>query len=164
MNNQTTNGRLDLLNYQGGTPLFLQDMVPNRDKSNYYNTIKYTLQNTQLSNLFFSIKNMTIIENAIKRGVYEMSDNIYVIDKQDPDNLNIVMRAMYLQFAVHQPTEITKQIEVLNKKVIDYCVPRIFSELKSYSFYKQDVSNLPTPIDRPSYYHKDNTLELKHFF
>jgi hypothetical protein len=162
--NNPTNGRLDLLNYKGGTPLFLQDMVPNRDKSDYYNTIKYTLQNTQLSNLFFSVKNMTIIENAIKKGVYEMSNGVYVIDKQDPDNLNIIMRAIYFQFAVHQPTEITKQIEVLNKKVIDYSVPVIFSELKAYDFYKQDVSNLPVPIDRPNYYHKDNTLELKHFF
>jgi hypothetical protein len=164
MNNQITNGRLDLLNYQGGTPLFLQDMVPNRDKSNYYNTIKYTLQNTQLSNLFFSIKNTEIIENGIKKGVYEISNGNYVIDKQDPDNLNIIMRAIYFQYAIHQPTEITKQIEVLNKKVIDYSVPIIFSELKSYDFYKRDVSNLPIPMERPSYYHKDNTLELKNFF
>ena len=45
------NGRIDLIN---GTALFLQDQNKINDKSNYFNTIQYTIEPSKLSVTFLS--------------------------------------------------------------------------------------------------------------
>jgi hypothetical protein len=159
-----SNGRADLLSYQGGTPLFLKDKILPNSKTNYTNALKHTLQNNELSTLFFSSKNVQIIENAIKAGVYKMSNQSHVIDTQDRDQLMVIMRSTFLQYSLNQPDQLTKQIEVLNSRVISYCVPRIYSEILSYIQYKKDISTLAVPLANPAYYHKDTTVEFKRFF
>ena len=159
-----SNGRVDLLSYQGGTPLFLKDKILPNSKTNYMNALKHTLQNNELSTLFFSSKNVEIIENAIKAGVYKMSNQTHVIDTQDRDQLMVIMRSTFLQYSLNQPDQLTKQIEVLNSRVISYCVPRIYSEILSYIQYKKDISTLAVPLANPAYYHKDTTVEFKRFF
>ena len=159
-----SNGRIDLLSYQGGTPLFLKDKILPKSKIQPFNALQHTLQNNQLSVLFFSTKNIQIIENAIKAGVYQMSNKIHVIDTQNRDELYVIMRATFLHYSVNQPDEITKQIEVLNSRVISYCVPKIYGEIQGYLQYKKDISTLVVPLANPAYYHKDTTVELKHFF
>lgn len=156
-------GRIDLLT-AGGTPLFLQDKIHNNEKTTYANTMKYTQQNTTLSMLFFSQANMKIIENAIKVGVYQVSNKKHIIDTQDRDTLYVIMRAIYLQYSLNQPDNITQQIEDLNERVVLYSVPRIYGEIQGYIQYKHDASTLVVPMENPSYYHIDKTLELKTFF
>jgi hypothetical protein len=159
-----SNGRIDLLSYQGGTPLFLKDKILPKSKTHYFNAMKHTFQNTELSVLFFSSKNINIIENAIKAGVYEMSNNIHIIDTQDRDQLYVIMRAIFLQYTLNQPDNLTRQIEVLNSRVVSYCVPRIYGEIQSYIQYKKDISTLVVPLANPAYYHKDTSVEFKRFF
>lgn len=159
-----SNGRVDLLSYQGGTPFFLKDKILPKSKTNHMNILKHTLQNNELSALFFSSKNIQIIENAIKAGVYAMSNNSHVIDTQDRDQLIVIMRATFLQYSINQPDNLTRQIEVLNSRVIAYCVPRIYGEILSYIQYKKDISTLVVPLPNPAYYHKDTTVEFKRFF
>jgi hypothetical protein len=159
-----SNGRVDLLSYTGGTPLFLKDKILPNSKTNYMNALKHTLQNNELSTLFFSSKNVQIIENAIKAGVYKMSDNTHVIDNQDRDQLVVIMRGIFLQYSLNQPDRLTQQIESLNSRVITYCVPRIYGEIISYIQYKKDISTLVVPLANPAYYHKDTTVEFKRFF
>lgn len=159
-----SNGRVDLLSYKGGTPLFLKDKILPNSKTNYMNALKHTLQNNQLSALFFSSKNVQIIENAIKAGVYKMSNNAHVIDNQDRDQLIVIMRGIFLQYSLNQPDHLTEQIESLNSRVISYSVPRIYGEIISYIQYKKDISTLVVPLANPAYYHKDTTVEFKRFF
>ena len=159
-----SNGRIDLLDYQGGTPLFLKDKIMPKSKTHYFNAMKHTLENSELSLLFFSSKNIDIIENAIKAGVYEMSNNVHVIDTQDRDQLYVIMRSTFLQYSLDQPENLTRQIEVLNSRVVAYCVPRIYGEIQSYLHYKKDISTLAVPMANPAYYHKDTSLEFKRFF
>ncbi len=159
-----TNGRLNLLHYEGGTPLFLKDKIIPQSNKNTAQSIQNILQNTQLSVLFFSVKNIECIEDAIKMGVYEMSRRTHIIDTQDRDQLYIIMRATFLQYGLHQPENITRQIEVLNSRIVAYCVPKIYNEIQTYLRYKRDISTLVVPMDNPAYYHKDNSLEFKHFF
>lgn len=159
-----SNGRIDILSYQGGTPLFLKDKIMPKSKTHYFNAMKHTLQNTELTVLFFSSKNINIIENAIKAGVYKMSNNTHVIDTQDRDQLYVIMRALFLQHSLNQPDNLTRQIEVLNSRVVAYCVPRIYGEIKSYIQYKKDISTLVVPLANPAYYHKDTSVEFKRFF
>jgi hypothetical protein len=74
------------------------------------------------------------------------------------------MRAVYLQNSLNLPDNVTKQIEDLNRIVIQYCVPRIFSEVKGYIKYKEDASTLPVPMDKPMSVYVDKSVELKRFF
>lgn len=159
-----SNGRINLGDYQGGTPLFLKDKIMPKSKTHYFNAMKHTLENTELSLLFFSSKNINIIENAIKAGVYEMSNKTHVIDTQDRDQLYVIMRATFLQYSVNNPENLTRQIEVLNSRIVAYCVPRIYGEIQSYLHYKKDISTLVVPLENPAYYHKDTTVEFKRFF
>ena len=153
-------GRVD---FKGGTPLFLQDKIV-KDNRTMYDNLKYSQQNTVVSNLFFSTKNAMIIQNAIRSGVYNISNEKYIIDNQDVDTLNIIMRAIYLQNSVNLPDNVTKQIEDLNKIVIQYCVPRVYGEVQGYMRYKEDASTLVVPLDNPISVYTDKTLELKNFF
>jgi hypothetical protein len=53
-----------------------------------------------MSRAFFGPENMKIIQNAIRRDVYDRSkENQWVIDEQSADELQIVMRSLYLQYA-----------------------------------------------------------------
>ena len=154
-------GRIDFK--ENGTPFFLQDKIV-QDNRTMYDNLKYTQQNTAVSNFFFSVKNVQIIQNALRAGVYHMSNQKYIIDEQNKDVINIIMRAMFLQHSINQPTNLTKQIVDLNKIVIDYCVPKIYSEVEGYILYKKDASTLAVPLDKPISEYTDKTLELHKFF
>ena len=134
------------------------------DKRTMYDNLKYTQQNTALSNLYFSSKNMTIVQNAIRANVYKMSNEKYIIDEQNVDILNIIMRSIYLQNSLNQPDNLTKQIEDLNSLVINYCVPRVYSEVQGYIQYKKDASTLAVPLSNPISVYTNKTLELNKFF
>ena len=162
---QVANGRLNLLN-NSGTALFLQDKIRVDDKTNYTNytdCMKYTLENTKLSDTFFSYENRSIIQNAIKAEIYQLSNQKYIIDNQDPDQLFIIMKGIYLQNTNNLDTDIKEQIQILNTLVIKYAVPRIYTELMTYLKYKVDASTLAVPLDNPAYYHKDTTVEMNRF-
>jgi hypothetical protein len=155
------NGRINFK--EGGTPLFLQDKML-IDTRTVYDNLKYTQQNTALSNLYFSSKNMIIVQNAIRANVYKMSNKKYIIDDQNIDVLNIIMRSIYLQNSLNQPDNLTKQIEDLNKMVVDYCVPKVYSEVEGYLKYKKDASTLAMPLPNPIAVYTPKTLELNKFF
>jgi hypothetical protein len=156
------NGRINLM--ESGTPLFLQDKNKIDDKTNFYNTIKYSLEPCLLSKAFLSYENRIIIQNGIKAGVYNLSNKKYIIDKQDDDVLNSIMSEIYLKYALNHSDNITKQIEDLNKIVINYCVPKVFGEVKGYMQYKFDASTLVVPIIRPVSTYNSKELVLNNFF
>jgi hypothetical protein len=157
------NGRIDFEVVENGTPIFLQDKIVNSNKTNYDN-LKFTQQNSPLAYLFFSNKNAQIIQNGLRAGVYNMSEKKYIIDEQNTDHLNIIMRAIFLQNSKNQPDNLTQQIEELNQLVIDYCVPKLYSEVQGYINYKRDASSLAVPFDNPISEYTDKTLELQKFF
>jgi len=161
-NKNEKNGRIDLMT--SGTPLFLQDQIKLDDKTNYYNTIKYSLEPSLLSKTFLSYENRIIIQNGIKAGVYKLSNNQYIIDKQDDDVLNSIMTGIYLQYGLNQCDNIKKQVEDLNKIVIEYCVPKVFGEIKGYMQYKFDASNLVVPLMNPVSTYNSKELVLNNFF
>jgi hypothetical protein len=157
------NGRIDFKTIENGTPTFLQDKI-SKDTRSMYDNLKFTQQNTPLSNLFFSKRNAQIIQNGLRAGVYNSSEKKYLIDEQNADALNVIMRAIFLQNSKNQPDNLTQQIEELNKIVIDFCVPKLVGEVKGYIKYKEDASTLAVPFDNPIYEYTDKTLELKKFF
>jgi len=158
------NGRISLDPKENGTPFFIQDMIPKNEKTNYSNATQYMFTPTLLSETYFSLENIEIIQNAIRAKIFEKTNKKYIIDKQDYDQLKIIMRSIFLQNSVHKNNNIKEQIMALNDIVIDYCVPQVYSELLAYVKYKEDISTLAVPIDHPIHLSVDKTVELNRFF
>lgn len=105
---------------------------------------------TALSDAFFTRKNADVIQQEIRKEVYRMSGpKKYVIDNQDVDELKMIMRAMYLQYAKNNPFNIEGQINELNQLVVKWSAPRIMSEIEQYNYYLNDISHLPVPLTQP---------------
>jgi hypothetical protein len=100
-----------------------------------------------LNQTFFSPANFQILQNKIRREVYEQTGK--VIDPQSSDDLFMVMRAIYLSYGRNLPTGIREQIEELNKYVTDWCVPKIAAEVGMYQQYLQDIDAMPVPLSHP---------------
>ena len=68
------------------------------------------------------------------------------------------------KLSLNDSNNITRQVEGLNKLVLNYCVPQIIGEAEGYIKYKNDVSTLAMPMQRPTSTYASNTLELKPWF
>jgi hypothetical protein len=107
-------------------------------------------EHSPLSDAFFSKQNIEVIQNNIRRDVYNKSHpKGYVIDDQSVDELKIIMRAMYYQYARNMPTNIAGQVKELNDRVSSWSVPHILSAVDHYVYYLKDIETLPTPMARP---------------
>lgn len=155
-------GRVNIME-PGGTPLFLQENVKIDDKTSYYNSTKYMLQPNELTNTYFNSENIDLVHRTIKKKVYEMTKNKYVIDNQDITTLKTIMRSVFLQYSQLNTYNVKEDIKKLNTIVINYCSNNIVNEIESYLKYKRDVSTIAMPIEHPVYLHNDNTLEFKRF-
>lgn len=111
--------------------------------------IRGNLQATPLNTAYFSPANVQIVQNKIRRDVYDRSRGEFLIGPQSVDQLMIVMRAMYLQYGRNNPTGIHEQIDELNQIVADWSVPKILAECSMHKTYLNDIQNLPVPMERP---------------
>ena len=159
------NGRVNILNNTPNSVFNLYDKIPvEQNITSYRNALTGNLEDNMLSKVFFSKGNIIILQNKIMQGVFNSSKGRFKIGYQDEDTLKIIMRSTYLQNAANNSQNITEQVEALNQIVTDYCVPQICSEAQAYINYKNDVSNLAVPIQRPVSTYSNNILELKKFF
>lgn len=161
--NCQSNGRVDILGPIG--PQFnFADKIPIRECVSYHDALTGTWVDTPLSVLFFSQENIQILQNAIKKGVYDRSNKQFVIGEQNCDELKIIMRSTYLQNCENLPYNITEQISALNSIVLEYAIKQIYTEAVSYLKYKHDASTMYTVPNHPmNSSSKGNTLELKPF-
>jgi hypothetical protein len=104
---------------------------------------------TPLNQAYFSPANVQIVQNKIRKEVYDRSRGDFLVDEQSVDELLIVMRAMYLQYGKNQPTNIPGQIADLNQLVADWCVPKIIAECSMHKTYLKDIQTLPVPLAHP---------------
>jgi len=160
------NGRIDILGPNIEQQFAMYDKIPNSSKcTSFHDAMIGNWENTALSDAFFSTGNMEIVQNALRNGVYAMSNGAYLIGPQDCDNLKMIMRSVFLQSAMNLATDIPGQIASLNKVVVDMFVPKLYNEARAYLQYKRDASTMYKPIDRPIYSaENDKTLELQPWF
>ena len=93
-----------------------------------------------------------------------MSNNEFLIGPQNIDNLKIIMRSIYLQYAEYEEKNITGQIKRLNDLVLGYAVPTVYKEAIGYKNYVRDQSSIAMPMDLPKNNDRDyKTLEIKQF-
>jgi len=148
MYNQFKNGRVTL----DSDNIKDMKMIDHSDErmNNFQVEALYGIQETsQLNQLFFSKKNMDNIQNMIRYNVYLKSENKFIIDKQSDIELEIIMRAIYLQYSPNLQTQITEQIRYLNKLVCDWSVEQIIPEVQQYIGYMKEIEYMPVPIDLP---------------
>jgi hypothetical protein len=160
------NGRVNIANKdaQPQWPLFQQN---NNGVKNYKEEALRGIQSdSTLSQVFFSKQNIDLIQNQIRYNVWIKSNKKHIIGRQSDTELEIVMRSIYLQYSKNLQYNIKEQIEELNSMILKYCIPNILSEVEQYLSYKQNVSSLPQPMERPQSLSSagSKTLELKNFF
>ena len=162
------NGRVNIIENPDPTATFrMQERIALKNKSTSYGSALAgnDWEDNILARVFFSAENVQILQNGMRAGVYKMSKNKIVIPPQNSDQLKIVMRSMYLQYAEHLPDNITLQVERLNKLVWDYVVPTVYNEAVGYVKYMQDQSSLVMPMDLPVHHDREyKQLELKPWF
>ena len=159
------NGRVDILQPNTNTLFSMFDKIPANDCVSYKDAMQGNWTDSPLSIAFFSKQNIQIIQNGLRAGVYKMSNNRFVIGQQSCDNLKMIMRSIFLQHSANMPDNIPEQINGLNNLVLEYSIPKLFSEATAYLKYKHDASTLVVPLSRPVLaYSNDKTLELKPWF
>jgi hypothetical protein len=131
-------------------PLFLGEKGSKVVQNNFQEEMLYGIQETsQLNQLFFSRKNLDLIQDMMRYRVYMKSNKKYIIGKQSNTEIQIVMRSIYLQQSTNLPTNIKEQIIYLNNLVVDWCVEKIIPEVEQHIGYIRDISYYPNPIDLP---------------
>ena len=163
------NGRINLMELPDKNIQFqMAEKIALKNKSTEYrDSLAGILEDNLLSRVFFSSGNVQILQNGLRAGVYRMSgERKLVIAPQNVDNLKIIMRSIYLQYAEHrEDITVTKQVEDLNKIVLDYIIPTVYNETIGYLKYIQDQSTLVQPLELPKMVDKDyKPLEWKRWF
>ena len=163
--NINSNGRVNIEGPNINLKFAMMDKIPVNECSSFREALTGNLEDSPLSLAFFSSKNIQIIQNAIRAGIYRKSDGNYLISPQDCDIIKTIMRSMYLQGSVNLLYNYTEQIIGLNTLVINYAVNQIYGEIDGYMKYKRDASNMYSIIPYPTMTTtKAKTLELKKWF
>jgi hypothetical protein len=151
------NGRVNLMEEPDPSIQFrlLEKVAVKNKATEYRGAVAGEWEDSVLSKVFFSAGNMQIIQNGIRAGVYEKSGKQFTVMPQNPDTLKIIMRSIYMQYAEHIETGITAQVERMNRLVLEYAVPNVYSEAVGYIKYREDISTLAVPFDHPTKIDRD---------
>tara|TARA_B100000513_G_C11897952_1_gene184527 strand:- start:1275 stop:1820 length:546 start_codon:yes stop_codon:yes gene_type:complete len=165
INSKQYNGRVNISEPSPDAQFKMQERIAIKNKSTEYrNPVKNIFEDNILSKLYFSQENIQILQNGLRAGVYKMSNNEFMIGPQNIDNLKIIMRSIYLQYAEHYPNNITDQICRLNDLVLGYAVPAVYKEAIGYKNYVRDQSTIAMPMELPKQNDRDyKQNEFKQF-
>jgi len=160
------NGRVNIIEPDNPMIQFkMQERIALKNKSSSYSeALAGNYEYNVLGQVYFSNNNIQIIQNGLRAGVYHKSNKQFLIPPQNINNLKIIMRSIYLQYAQHLENNITQQVECLNELVLDYCIPVVYKEAVGYLKYTQDQSSLVVPMERPLNHDRAyKQLELKQY-
>jgi hypothetical protein len=121
---------------------------------------------TPLNAVFFSQDNIDRIQQGVHDQVMLMSGNKYNIDRQNEDDVKIVMRSYYLTYAKNNPKMVADELEDLNRRSIGHISAKVYSEVDFHMFYRNDIEKFAPPIANPTNVHVygSRVNELKSFF
>lgn len=163
-NYPTTNGRIDIISPTLNNQFELSDKIPVHTTAAFRDAMTGNWMNTPLSLAYFSSENIIILQNNIRKGVFDKSNGEFVIGLQDEDELKIIMRSVFLQNSLNLETNIREQIRDLNALVESYAIEQVYKEAISYLKYKRDASNMYALLALPSNSStRGKALELQRF-
>tara|TARA_B100001094_G_C18180378_1_gene800561 strand:+ start:1546 stop:2049 length:504 start_codon:yes stop_codon:yes gene_type:complete len=119
-------------------------------------SLKGIIQETPMSNVFFSDLNVKAIQWTIRYKVFEEKNK--KISYQSENELFVIMRSIYLQYAnsVVNSKDMLTNLKKLNKMVIDYTVKNVKDQIDQYDNYITKISSAPIPLAHPQYENKNN--------
>lgn len=127
------------------------------DEQNYYQVqnrnlkdvgIKGNFEKNCVNDLFFSQTNIDALQTGMKNLVATKTNGKYIIGNQSENELMIIMRGLYLEYGQNLLTNVVEQVRDLNKKVLEFSVPRILVDLEQYDQYVKDASQVHIPMER----------------
>ncbi len=113
----------------------------NKIISNSNSTTKYY---NKLKKNFLSEKNIKSIQKQIINEVFKRTNGFYLIEAQDKNDLIIVIKSIFSQFS-----DTVRDVQMLNKIVVDEVVPGIINEVRSYVGYLDDINGQRYLMDLP---------------
>lgn len=124
-----------------------------------------TLTSSAVSDLYFSDANVSAVQEGLRYRVYVETDGRHVIGRQSDTELRVIMRSIYLTYSRNLPGGVVDQVRELNRRVLEWAVPEVLSNLKQHLTYLRDASTLPMPLERGELMTAKGgrTLELKRF-
>ena len=137
--------------------------------NNIYDTSKSCTDNDNYTDLmteaFFSVENMDIIQNMLIKNVFYKSNETLRINKIKQETLIQVMNSIWTNHCRFLPYNYKEQIRELNHKVSDYIVPLLLNEYKFYQNYLRDSNRTELPqLDRPIMIVKERKQQLPSFY
>ena len=130
-----------------------------RDPIMFHNTsesaLKGIVEESYLSKIFFSKENTDNIQKILRYEIYQKKGK--VIEYQSSNEINVIMRSIFLQLADSTiKDEIVQQVQYLNKQVVDFAKEKIIVSLEQHDGYIDKLHTLPEPMEFPSYVNKQN--------
>ncbi len=114
-----------------------------RKKQPTCNISNSRMENTIITDNFFSSKNVDYIQYKIKDEIFIQSGGKYNIGRQSDTELNIIMNSIYLQNLpnlLNTSDYVEQQVDFLNRLVIKECLRIIIPAVKQYEGYRKDIS------------------------
>lgn len=107
-------------------------------------------EDTILSYLFFSKRNIENLMIKIRKAVYYNTEEKIIIPDQNIKDLFIVMRTIYLKYAIHSSKDLVKQIDDLNERVMYEIMTDVIENAKfSYKFKNTNFEEfIPIPLPK----------------
>ena len=122
--------------------------------------IKNKYDKSIISHIFFNKKNIQIIHQQIIQNIFKISKGKYLIEKQNEDDVLIVMKNIFSKYQYHETKNIKNQIKKLNNLVIEEVTPYIISEINYYYGYLDMILGEKQMLDRPKNVSKAGTKIL----
>lgn len=111
-----------------------------------------------LSQIFFSDKNLEIINRQTVLTVFKKTQGKIRIPFQSRDDLQVVMRWVYANYARNLPFKIKEQIIWLNNEVVKQITPNLITAANQYLDYLRDIEKPREPLPPPINASRDRTL------
>jgi hypothetical protein len=104
---------------------------------------------SDLPNGFFSDENIKLINNKLILEVYKKTNGDYKIRAQSSEQLLIVMRYIFHEYARHLPYDIKGQISELNCRVVSEILPNVITNAQQHIGYLRDIEKIRDPLPLP---------------
>ncbi len=112
--------------------------------------LKSMMENTPVSIIFFSDKNIDRIQKQIKIEINKyFKGKMKLLVDQDKLDLIQVMRYIYFEYGKNLPFNYAQQVKELNIRTIKYIIPDMITNIKQQYDYIRDINSPMKTLDRP---------------
>lgn len=102
----------------------------------------------ELSRVYFGAPNVAQLNSLIGQEVARQAG--FQIDTQDQDALKMLMRDVFMEFALNRDDDVNRQVYELNTIVMQRGAKTVIHSAAAHQRYLQDISQMHTPICHPT--------------